>query len=166
MNKKHTIIISCVLAMGIVVSGLAFAGGKGAYGRRGGGLPGAHNDFALILLARYQQKNLMLQTLSEMSKQPVEAITAKLKDQRMRTVMQELGIDRHAFATAMRIKAIERIQTSAESGTITPEQAKDILEKMDHRSQRRELMSQLVENGIKDGTITQEQAGLLLRKYR
>jgi len=37
---------------------------------------------------------------------------------------------------------------------------------MDTRSRRRELMSQLVEKGIEDGTITQEQAQMLMRKPR
>ena len=66
----------------------------------------------------------------------------------------------------MRIKAIDLIQKSAESGTITPEQAKDILEKMENRSKRRELMSQLIDKGLEDGTITQEDAQTLLHKRR
>ena len=119
-----------------------------------------------MLLAKYQQKNMMVQVLSKLSKQSTEAISTKLKEQRMRSVMQELGIDREAFRTAMRIKAIELIEKSAESGTITPEQAKEILAKMENRSKRRELISQLIEKGIEDGTITPEQAQMLLRKRR
>ena len=35
---------------------------------------------------------------------------------------------------------------------------------MENRSKRRELMSQLIEKGIEDGTITQEDAQVLFRK--
>jgi hypothetical protein len=109
---------------------------------------------------------MMVQTLSDISGQPIDAIQTKLKDQRMGAVMQELNIDRQAFHTAMRIKSIELIQKSAKSGTITPEQAKDIIEKMKNRSQRQELMSQLIEKGINDGTITTDQAQMLMGKPR
>jgi hypothetical protein len=166
MKTKHTMIISCVLAVGIILSGLAFADSQGKGSRQGSGYKQRHNGGSLMMLAKYQQKNLAVQVLSELSKQSTEAIGTKLKKQRMRSVMQELGIDRETFRTAMRIKAIELIQKSAESGTITPEQAKDILEKMESRSKRRELMSQLVEKGISDGTITREDAQMLLHKRR
>ena len=167
MKTKHTTIIICVLAAAIIISGLAFAAGDwGNRGRRGAGFHRPHRDFALSLLVKYQQENMMVQTLSDISGQPIDAIQSKLKDQRMGTVMQELNIDRQAFHTAMRIKSIELIQKSAKSGIITPEQAKDIIEKMKNRSQRRELMSQLIENGINDGTITTDQAQMLMGKPR
>ena len=165
MKTKH-IIISCILAAGIIISGLAFADGIGHRGQRGTGFHRLHKDFGLMLLVKYQQKNLMIQTLSEMTGQTVEAVAAKLQDQRMHTVMQELNVDRQAFRTAMQAKVSERIKQAAANGTITPEQQKDILTKMDNRSKRRELMSQLVEKGIEDGTITQQQAQMLMRKSR
>jgi hypothetical protein len=84
----------------------------------------------------------------------------------MHTIMQESNIDRQAFHTAMRIKSIELIQKSAESGTITAEQANAILTKMENRNKRRELMRQLIEKGIEDGTITREQAQMLTKRPR
>lgn len=165
MKKIQTIIVASVLVMGMVLSGLAFADSQGKGHRQGFGFKGRPID-GLMLLARYQQKNLMVQVLSEMTGQKPETINTKLKEQHMRSVMQELGIDREAFRTAMRIKAIELIEKSAESGTITPEQAKDILAKMENRSKRRELMSKLIEKGIADGTITQQEAQMLFRKRR
>ncbi len=164
MKTKHTIIISCVLVVGIILSALAFAGGHGKSDRQDFGFKQRHKSSGLMLLAKYQQKNLMVQVLSKLTGQSIEALSTKLKEQGMRSVMQELGIDRETFRAAMRIKAIELIQKSAESGTITPEQAKDILAKMENRSKRRALMSQLIEKGIADGTITQEDAQMLLRK--
>ena len=119
-----------------------------------------------MLLAKYQQINLMVQTLSEMTGQSAEALQAKLKDQRMRTLMIELNIDRQAFRSALQAKVNERIKQAVVNGTITPEQEKEILTRMENRTKRRELMSQLIEKGIEDGTITQEQAQMLMRKPR
>ena len=165
MKTKH-IIISCVLVAGVIFSGLALAGSQRAGDRLGFGLKQRHKAGGLMLLSKYQQKTLMVQTLSEMTGQSTEAVQAKLKDQRMCTVMQELNIDRQAFRSAMQVKVRERIEQAAANGTITSEQQKDILTKMENRSKRHELMSQLVEKGIEDGTITQEQAQMLMRKPR
>ena len=165
MKTKH-IIISCVLVVGIILSGLALANNQGAGDRRGFGSKQRHKASGLMLLAKYQQKNLMVQTLSEMTGQSTEAVQAKLKDQRMRSVMQELNIDRQAFRSAMQVKVREQVKQAALNKTITPEQEKDILTKIENGSKRREIMRQLIEKGIKDGTITQEQAQMLMRKPR
>jgi hypothetical protein len=164
MKKIQTIIVASVLVMGMVLSGPAFADNQGKGDRRGFGFKQGHKGGGLILLAKYQQRNMMVQVLSEMTGQSTEAIRTKLKKQRMRTVMQELNIDRQAFRTAMHAKAGERIKQAVANGTITPEQEKEILAKMENRSKRRELMSQLIEKGIEDGTITQEDAQVLFRK--
>ena len=101
-----------------------------------------------------------------MTRQPVEAIQAKLKGQRSYAVMQELNIYRQAFRAAMQEKVRKQIKQAVKNGTITPEQEKEILEKMDNRSKKRELMSRLVEKGVADGTISQEEAQMLMRKKR
>jgi ATP phosphoribosyltransferase regulatory subunit HisZ len=96
-----------------------------------------------------------------------------IKEQRMRALIQELNIDRQAFRDLMQSKVSERVKQAAANRSITPEQEKEILAKMELRSKRRELkikrrelMSKLVENGIKDGTITQDEALMLKRKPR
>jgi polyhydroxyalkanoate synthesis regulator phasin len=119
-----------------------------------------------MLLAKYQQKNLMIQVLSEITGESAADISTKLKEQRMRTVMQELNIDRQAFRTAMQAKVSERVKQAVANGSITPEQEKEILSKMENRSKRREVINQLIEKGLEDGTITQEQAQMLMRKPR
>ena len=166
MKKKHLIIISWVLVAGIILSGLALADSQQAGYRKSFGSRQPHKGSGLQLLAKYQQKNLMVQVLSEMTGQPVEDIQAKLKDQRMRIVMQALDIDRQKFHSALQAKVRERIIQAVADGTITPEQEKVILAKMEHRSKRRELMSKLIEKGIEDGTITQEEAQMLMPKRR
>ena len=166
MKKKHIIIISFVLVVGIIFSGLALADSQRTGHRKGFGFKQDHKGGALQLLAGYQQKNLRVQVLSEMTKQSVEAIQLKLKDQRMRSVMQELNIDRQAFRDAMQAKERERIKQAVSDRSITPEQEKEILAEMETHSKRRELMSKLIENGIEDGTITRDEARMLMRKRR
>jgi hypothetical protein len=163
MKKKH-IIISSILVVGIIFSGSAFADSQKTGYRKGFGHKQHHNGSSLQLLAKYQQKNLMVQVLSEMTKQPVEAIQNKIKEQRLRTVMQELNIDRQAFRDAMQAKEREQIKQAVADGSITLEQEKEILAKMETHAKQRELMRKLIENGIEDGIITREEARMLKRR--
>jgi hypothetical protein len=165
MQKKH-IIITGVLVVSIIVSGLALADSQRTGHRKGFGFKKHHRGDGLQLLVRYQQKNMRVQVLSEMSQQPVEAIQLKLKDQRMRGVLQELKIDPQAFRDAMQAKEKERIKQAVVEGSITPDQEKKILAKMENRTKRRELMSKLIENGIATGTITREEAQMLMPRHR
>ena len=166
MKKIQTIIVASFLVMGMVLCGPAFADSQGRGDRQGFGFKQRHKGGGLMLLAIYEQKNLAVQVLSDLTKQSTEAISAKLKEQGMRAVMQDLNVDRQVFRNAMKAKVNERIRQAAVNKSITPEQEKEILTKMENRSKRRELMSQLIEKGIEDGTITQEDAQMLLRKRR
>ena len=165
MKKKHTI-ISCVLIVGIIFSGLALADSQRTGHRKGHGFKQHHKGYGLQLLAGYQQKNLRVQVLSELTGQSVEAIQLKLKDQGLRGVMQELIIDRQEFRAAMQAKERARIQQAVTDGSITPEQEKEILAKIENRNKRRELMSKLIEKGIEDGIITRNEARMLMHKRR
>jgi hypothetical protein len=165
MKKKH-IIISSILAVSIIFSGLALAESHRTGHHRGFRVKQHHNGGGLQMLARIQQKNLKVQVLSEMTGQSVEAIQLKLKDQRMRSVMQELNIDRQAFRDAMQAKERERIKQAVADGSITPEQENEILAKLQTHAKRRELMSKLIEKGLEDGTITREEAWMLMPKRR
>ncbi|MGD8658419.1 MAG: hypothetical protein PVH37_00705 [Desulfobacterales bacterium] len=160
MKKKHIIIISGILAVSIIFSGLALAESH----RKGFGYKQHHKGGGLQLLVRYQQKNLKVQVLSEMAGQSVEAIQLKLEDQRMRSVMQALNIDRQAFRDAMQAKERVRIKQAVADGSITPEQEKEILAKMETCAKQRELMRKLIENGIEDGIITRDEARMLIRR--
>jgi hypothetical protein len=166
MKKNQTILIASILVIGLVLSGMALAIGPGDRGHRGFGSHRFHKSQGLGLLMKYQLENLRIQVLSEMAGQPTEAINSKLKDQRMRAVLDELNIDRQAFRTAMQEKVNQLIKQAAETGAITVEQEKLIYEKMKNRTERRELMTRLIEKGLEDGTITQEQAQMLQRKPR
>ena len=165
MKKKH-IIISCVLVVGIIFSGLALAESHRTGYPNSFGYRQHHKGSGLQMLAEYQQKNLKVQVLSEMTGQSVEALQLKLKAQRMRNMMQELNIDRQAFRDAMQAKEKERIKQAVADGSIMPQQEKDILAKMETRAKRRELMSKLIEKGIEDGIITRDEARMLMHKRR
>jgi len=165
MKKKHSI-ISCVLAVGIIFSGLALADSQRTGHRKGQGFKQHHKGGDLQLLAGYQQKNLRVQVLSEMTGVSVEAIELRLEDQGMRSVMQEMNIDRRAFGNAMQVKVKERIKQAVTDGNITPGQEKEILSKIENRTKRREIMRKLIDKGIEDGTITRDEARILMRKQR
>jgi hypothetical protein len=49
-------------------------------------------------------------------------------------------------------------------GSITPEQEKQILAQIEAHTKRRELMKMLIEKGIDDGTITRDEARMLMRR--
>jgi len=166
MKKIQTIVVAGVLTIGIVISGMALAKGPGDRPQRGFGFHHPQENQALMLLTVYQHQNLKNQVLSELSGKSAEAINQKFKSQRMPAVIEELGIDRQAFRSAMQTKTNNLIKQAAVDGTITPEQEKAIFEKMENRAKRRELMSRLIEKGIEDGTITQEQAQTLMGKPR
>jgi hypothetical protein len=163
MKKTH-IIISCVLAISILFSGLALADSQRRGHRKSFGYKHHSKGSGLQLLAWYQQKNLMVLTLSEMTGQSAEAIQPKHEDQGLHSLMRELNVDRRAFYDAMQVRVKERIKQAVGNGSITPEQEKEILAKMETRSKRRALMRKLIEKGIEDGTITQEEARMLMRK--
>jgi parvulin-like peptidyl-prolyl isomerase len=159
MQKKH-IIISCIMVVSIIFSGLALADRQGFRSKQ------HHQGGMLQMLAAYQQKNLRLQVLSQMTGETVEALQLKLKDQRLRSVLQEFNIDRQAFRDALQAKEKAQIKQAVADGSITAEQENKILTKMENRTKRRELMRRLIEKGIEDGTITRDEARMLMHKGR
>ncbi len=164
MKKIQTITIGSVIVIGLVLSGIAFATEWGDKPHRRFAKNRQHRNTGVSLLAKFQYENLTVKTLSEISGQSVDAISEKLKEQRMHQVLKDSGVDRDAFRKAMRTKVNDLVKQAASSGSITPEQEKAILEKMERRVRRHELMTRLIEKGIEDGTITPEEARTLSRK--
>ena len=165
-NLPRIIILSIALALTATIIAVAFAEDEPGFGRKGYGKHRAHRDSALSLLTKYQVKNLAAQTLSEMSGQPVDVIKQRFSNERPRDVMQELNIDREAFKSSMHGKIRGLVNQAMENGSITPEQEKEILSKIDVRVQRRALMKKLIDKGVADGSITEEQAQILQPKRR
>jgi len=158
------IIVSVVLVSGAALFAVAFADSAPERSGHGFGKHRGHRGMALALLTRYQVKNIAVQTLSELSGQRVEEITQKFENRRPRTVMQELNIDRETFQTAMQEKIRDLVKLSVANDSITSEQEREILGKMEEKTKRRVLMKQLIDKGVADGTITEEQAILLQHK--
>ena len=99
MKKIQTIIVASFLVMGMVLCGPAFADSQEKGDRQGYGFKQRHKGGGLMLLAIYEQKNLAVQVLSDLTRAiNREAISAKLKEQGMRAVMQDLNIDRQAVS--------------------------------------------------------------------
>lgn len=166
MKKTSTISVIVFLACALAISGTVFAADSPEQPSRFHRHHGRHEDGGAKLLNRYLRENITVQTLSEITGQPVETIAARLRDERLPDLLSEYQIDREAFRTTMHTKMKDLVNQLAKIGYLTPQQEKKIVDQMAFRSQRRALMSRLVEKGIADGTITNEQAQLLMRAPR
>ncbi|MEJ2472406.1 MAG: hypothetical protein P8Y74_00780 [Desulfobacterales bacterium] len=166
MKKNSTISVIILLVFALALSGTVFASGPPEQPSRFHRHHGRHGDGGAKLLNRYLRENLTVQTLSEMTRQPVDTIASRLRDERLPDLLSEYQIDRGAFRTTMHTKMKDLVNQLAKIGYLTPQQEKKIVDQMEFRSQRRALMTRLVEKGIADGTITDEQAQLLMRKPR
>ena len=168
MKKNQTIFVIGVLLIGLVFCAAALAAGMGDDSGRGFRHRGAHGKDGFGPLSYYVKQNLAVSVLAELSGQPADTVRQKLEDQRLREFMSEFSIDRQAFKTAMQAKVNALIQYLATGGYITQDQAKEYSDRIERRSQlrseRRELMNQLIEKGLADGTITEEQAQMLKPK--
>ena len=166
MKKNQTIIVIGVLLIGLVFFGAALAAGMG----EGGGFrhKGSHGKGGLGPTAYYVKQTMAVSVLAELSGQPAETVRQKLEDHRLREFMAENNIDRQAFHTAMQAKMNALVQYLAAGGYITQDQAKEYTDRVERKSQlrseRRDLMNQLIEKGVADGTITPEQAQMLQPK--
>jgi len=166
MKKTSTISVIILLVFALALSGTVFAAGPPETSSRFQSHQGRRGDGGAKLLNRYLRENLAVQTISEMTGQPVDTIALKLRDGRLHDLLSEYQIDREAFRTTMHTKMKELVNQLAETGYLTPQQEKEIVDRMEFRSQRRALMTRLVEKGIADGTLTEEQAQELMRKPR
>jgi polyhydroxyalkanoate synthesis regulator phasin len=166
MKGKKTSVIICAVVFAVALCGAAIAAGLPDQPFTGGRHHRPHGNNELPLLTRYVHQNLMVKTLSEITGQPVESVEQQLKSQRLGAVLDEYKIERKAFRAALRTKIEALVSQLATSGYITPQQEKKIVEKMEYWGQRREIMTRLVEKGVEDGTITAEQAQMLLRRPR
>lgn len=166
MKKMQTAIVICVLSLGLALSGNAKASFMEVPqdGKMGPGFH--HRGEGMDFLERYMHENLMVQVLSEVTGQPPETIRQKIEERNIPAVFDEYKIDQDVFRKAMRAKTTSMIKKLTEDGFITAEQQKEIFERMEAHEQRRELMDRLIQKGIKDGTITQEQAQMLMPKPR
>jgi hypothetical protein len=118
------------------------------------------------LLMRYVRENMAAQTVAEITKQPVEVIRKKLEEQRLPAVLVEYQVDRKAFSDGMHAKVQDLLGRLVEGSYLTVDQKTQILAQMDQFAQRRELLKSLIDRAVTDGTITPDQAQMLLKRPR
>lgn len=143
MRRKTLIIGACTVGFAVALFALAMAGPQnGKFARCG-----YHQDGkgGLHILTRYVMRNMMLQTLSEITREPVATLDQKLQPRNLRALLDEYKVDRAAFHTAMRARVNGLVEQLAEQGYLTPEQKKDVLENMEARAQRRGAMNRPLE---------------------
>ena len=151
--KLMTLLLALVLGIGFCET--ALADGPGGHHRGGGPM----------FLGRLVQHNMMVQVLSELSKQPEDTIRQQLKEQHLRGVLSTYNVDRKVFHAAMKTKITALVKLLMDNGYLTAEQNAKIQNKMAKFAQRRQIITTLVEKGLADGTITQEQARLLVPEH-
>jgi polyhydroxyalkanoate synthesis regulator phasin len=172
MKKMQTIIAACVLFLGTALSGIAAAAGPPDHPHPMGGHWGHHEGWhhhkggGDMFVTWAVKKNMMVQVLSQLSGKPADTIENQLKEKRLPAVLAEYKIDRKAFHDAIRTKADALIKLLADNGYLTQEQSTKIIKEMAERDQRRqerhEVMTRLIDKGLKEGTITKEQAEMLM----
>jgi polyhydroxyalkanoate synthesis regulator phasin len=162
-EKMKVMALICLLVIDVLICGMAIAAGPDDQQAMGFG-PKFHRgrDGGPDLLAGYVRENLMAQALAEISKQPVATIQKQLEESRLPALLDQYKITPEAFQTAMRPKVTALVNQLVETGYLSKAQASDVLERLDKFAERQTVMKKLIEKGVKDGTITQEQASLLL----
>lgn len=133
---------------------------------RGEGMmkPGKRHNGPIEMLGRFQFENMAAQTISELSSQSIETVTAKLKENRLPKVLKEYNITKEAFQAAMKPKFVVLVQKRVEDGSITAAQQTLILEALEKQGTRHAIMEKLIKNGVTAGIITQEEADKMLSR--
>ncbi|MCK8601465.1 hypothetical protein [Desulfoferrobacter suflitae] len=166
MKKMQMIVVACVALIGATAwSGLHAAGtldGPGKFMKYGCHRPdGGSNS-----LGKYLQENMMVDVLAQLTKQPVETVRQQVREKHFKALLHEYNVDRETFRAEMRAKKIAQINQLVTDGYLSADQGKAIVDKMEARAKRHQLMVQLIEKGIADGTITQQDAQLLMPRRR
>jgi hypothetical protein len=117
-------------------------------------------------LIRYVRENMAAQTISEITQVPVDAVRGKLKAERLPAVLAEYQVDRKTFSEAMHAKVQVLLGKLVDSNYLTVDQRDQFLARMDQYAQRRVLMKSLIDKALTEGTITPDQAKMLLNRPR
>jgi len=166
---KHRIPIATLIAflallIAIPLNAAAFKG-PDLEGRKGPCIHRHKKDGAELCM-RFVNQNLAVEAIAELSGQPQEIIRQKLDRKRPYLLLAEYGIEPKAFRSAMEIRHRALLYKLNEMGYLTSDQLTLIQERKNRRAERRALMQKLVEAGLENGTITQEEAASLVPRDR
>lgn len=166
MKKTLSLIAVSVLLTGLALYVAASAADPQGQPNPGYGIQRSQGKNGPGLLMRYVRENMAVQTVAEITKQPVEFIRKKLEEQRLPAVLAEYQVDRKVFSDGMHAKVQDLLGKLVEGSYLTADQKIQILAQMDQFAQRRELMKSLIDKAVADGTITSDQAQMLLKRPR
>lgn len=162
--KKTLSIITVAVVLGLSVYLVSSAANFPDQGRPGSGIHqtkgGPH------LLIRFVRTNMAAQTIAEINKQPVDTLRKKIEEQGLPAVLAEYQVDRKAFAEGMRAKFQDLLGQLSNGGYLTADQRNQILTQIDQYAERRTLMKGLIDKALTDGTITPDQAQMLMKRPR
>ena len=166
MKKTLSIIVISVVLVGLAFYVAATAANPQDQANPGSGHQRMQAQSGPGLLMRYVRWNMAAQTVSEITQVPVDTIRGKLKAERLPAVLAEYQVDRKAFSEAMHAKVQDLLGKLVDSNYLTVDQSDQVLARMDQYAQRRALMKRLIDKAIMDGTITPDQAQMLLKRPR
>lgn len=126
--------------------------------------PGKRHNGPIEMLGRFQFENMAAKTISELTSQPVETVSSKLKENRLPKVLKEYNITKDAFHAAMKPKLIALVHKRVADGSITAAQEALVLEALEKQGNRHAIMEKLIKNGVTAGIITQEEADKMLSR--
>ncbi len=81
-------------------------------------------------LARMVGQNMFVDTVAQLSGKPATEVRQALEDEGPRDTLEAYGIDHQAFRDAMQVRARTLIEDVQKDGLITPEQADELIERM------------------------------------
>ena len=116
------------------------------------------------MLNQFVRRNMVAQTISGITGLPVDEIRQQLESQRLPDVLAAHNVDRKAFADGMKTRFQTLLGQLSNNGYLTDAQKSQIISRMDKFAERRALLKSLVDKGLADGTLTQEQAQTLIGK--
>ena len=166
MKKSLSIVSIFVFIVGLALYVGATAANSQDQANPGSGQPRMLAKNGPGQLARYVRENMAAEAIAGIAKQPVDTIRKELQEKRLPAVLQEYQVDRKAFGLAMHAKFQDLLEKLVDSNYLTVDQRNQIVARMDHYAQRRELMKSVIDKAVTDGTITPDQAQTLMKRPR
>ena len=162
-KKMKLLVIVCALFIGAGAASFGFAGTPDIDGTPPPkiGHPCHHRGGGPNLLGRYLRENLMVEVVSQLSKQSADTVRQEMEGKPLPVVLDEYKIDPKTFHAAVEAKKTSQINQLVTDGYLSSDQGKAVLGEMEKRTRRHELMAKVINKALADGTISAQEAQLL-----